>query len=185
MNKAKSLQTILSVGIVIALVGAAGLFYLGLEQVRAHAIDVSHTVTDAAASENQVSELQTLQTQLTERRALVDKANQIYATQGNWQAQALKDVQAYANRAGVDITKTDFASNEPTAGAVPGASSGGNVMTVTLGSSTSYQKLLAFLDGIEGNIPKMQVSTISLKRVAGGNSDSIQVQPITIMVSTR
>lgn len=185
MNKAKSLQTILSIGIVIALVGAAGLFYLGLEQVRTHAVEVSHTVTDASASESQVSELQVLQTQLTERRALVDKANQIYATQENWQTQALKDVQAYAVRAGVDVTKTDFTSGEPPAGGVPGTAPAGNIMTVTLGSSTSYKKLLAFLDGIEGNVPKMQVNTISLKRVEGGNSDSIRVEPITIMVSTR
>lgn len=185
MNKAKSLQAVLSAGIVVALVGAAGLFYLGLEQVRTHAVEVSHAVTDAAASENQVSELQTLQTQLTERRALVDKANQIYATRDSWQAQALKDIQTYASRAGVDVTKTDFANNEQSAGTLPGGGAAGSTITVTLGSPTSYSKLLAFLDGIEGNIPKMQVSEISLKRDTGGASDSIQIEPITIMVSTR
>ena len=174
--KPQSLRALLVLLLIIVIAGGAGIFYLGLREVRTFAIEVNHTVANAEASGGDVQKLQALKGQLAQSEALIQKADQMFATTENYQNQAITDIRNYATAAGISVASTSFSS--PDAGINP-------TMTVGLKAPVSYKNLIKFLDGIEGNIPKMQVSSISIDHVAGGNADSVAVKDIKIMIATR
>ena len=175
--KAASTRSLLIFLFIVVFAGAAGGFYYAFEQVKAYAIEVSHTVTDAEASGNQIAELQTLKQELADRENLVDKANRLFATPDNYQSQSLKDVQKYAQIYGINIVNTKFDS------VAEGVT--GNVFVITLQSPVSYTKLLQFLDAVEGNLPKMQVTSVSLGRSTSGSGSDVTTEDIKIGISTR
>ncbi|MDB5162628.1 MAG: hypothetical protein JWN28_235 [Candidatus Saccharibacteria bacterium] len=174
--KPQALRAVLVVVLILIISGGAGLFYLGLIKIQTYAVEVNHTIADAEASGTQIQRLQALKGQLSQSEALISKANQMFANQENYQAQAITDIRNYANAAGLTITKTNFDVQE--VGANPS-------MTVSLKSPVSYGKLIQFLDGIEGNIPKMQVTGIGINHVNGGNADTVIVDDIKITIATR
>ena len=174
--KPQSLRAVLLVVLVLVLAGGLGLFYLGLNEVRTFAVEVNHSIADAEASNGQVQALQSLRGQSTQSEALIAKANQMFATPENYQNQAITDTRNYAAAAGISIAKVDF--DTVVAGVNP-------TMTVSLKAPVPYAKLIQFLDNIESNIPKMQVSSIGITHVGGGNAGSVAVDDIKIMIATR
>lgn len=174
--KPQSLRATLFVALFVVLAGGFGLFYLGLNEVRKYAVDVNHSVADAEASNLEVKQLQQLKSQLAQSEALISKANQTFATTDDYQNQAITDTRNYAATSGITIAKISF--DDVVAGTNP-------TMTVSLKEPVSYSKLIKFLDSIEGNIPKMQVSSIGLSHVNGGSTDSVKVDDIKIMIATR
>jgi len=174
--KPQSLRAVLLVTLIIVIAGGLGLFYLGLNEVRKFAVEVNHSIADAEASNVQVSELQGLKGQLVESEALIAKANQMFATPANYQSQAITDTRNYAVASGIAIAKISF--DNAVAGVNP-------VLTVSLKAPVPYSKLIQFLDSVEGNIPKMQISSIGISHTNGGRSDSVTVDDIKITVATR
>lgn len=180
--KATSLRGLLAVVLVLIIAALTGGFYLGLQQIREFAVDVSHTSADASASGDQVSELRLLQETLAARETLVDKANRLFATDADYQSQALRDIQRYANKLDITIENTDFDNAQDD----PALSLGDvRVFTVTLQSPISYTKLIRFLDAVEGNLPKMQVASLSIDRTSNVTGGNVSVEDITIAISTR
>ncbi len=189
MNAA-SIRNALSVLMVIIVIGAAAGFYFGLQIIKDYALDVSHTVSDANASGQNIQKLSVLKTQLAERKTLVTKANQLFATQDTYQLQSLKDIQKYAGEAGITITNTDFstaaASTPPVAtGTATAPATAGHSLVVTLQSPVSYAKFIQFLDSIEGNLPKMQITGVGISRPENASGDLVTSDKITITVATR
>jgi Tfp pilus assembly protein PilO len=174
--KPQTLRAVLLVTLVVVVAGGLGLFYLGLNEVRKYAVEVNHSIADAEASNVRVEALQVLKGQLAQSETLIAKANQMFVTPENYQNQAIADISKYANTSGLAIAKISF--DELVAGVNP-------TMTVSLKAPVSYIKLVQFLDGIEGNIPKMQVSNIGLSHVNGQGADSVAVNDIKIMIATR
>lgn len=166
-------------GILLLTIAAAGAgFYYGLEQVRAYAVEVSHTTADANAGDKNIENLRKLKQTLTDSESLVAKANKVFATKDNYQSQAVTDVQRYAKFAGVAIAQTKFSDDKNSlATDLP--------MTIRLESPTEYSKLLKFLNAVEGNVPKMQITGISLSRPTPAQGDRVDVDEITITISTR
>ncbi|MFY9228085.1 MAG: hypothetical protein WAO28_02045 [Candidatus Microsaccharimonas sp.] len=176
--KATSVRGLLSFVVVLLILGIAGGFYLGLQKVREFSISVNHTVANADASGGSIDELQKLKQALAQSETLVNKANLVFSTEASYQSQALKDVQKYAGTFGITIKNTDFGGATSTVGA--------RSFVITLQSPVDYAKLLQFLDAIEGNLPKMQVATISLNRPKTGDVNrSVETGTITIGISTR
>jgi hypothetical protein len=174
--KPQSLRALLLVILVLIIAGGLGLFYLGLNEVRTFAVEVNHSIADAEASNGQVQALQSLKGQLAQSETLIAKANQMFATPANYQNQAITDTRNYAAASGISIAKVDF--DTAVAGVNP-------VMTVSLKAPVPYSKLIQFLDNIEGNIPKMQVTSIGISHVIGGKADAVTVDDIKIMIATR
>lgn len=172
----QALRGALLIILIAIMSGGAGLFYIGLNQLHDYAVQVNNSAAEAQASDDRVQSLQSLKNQLSQSQALVTKANQMFATPESYQAQANNDVSKYASAAGITITKTTFEA------AVAG---GSPVMNVTIKSPTSYSKLIQFLNGIEGNLPKMQVTSIALSHPANGGADSVTVDDIKIAIATR
>jgi hypothetical protein len=174
--KPQTLRSILLVSLIVVIAGGLGLFYIGLNQVREFAIEVNHSIADAEASNTQIQRLQSLKGEIAQSELLISRANQMFATPASYQNQAITDTRNYASAAGLNITKVNF--DPYVAGTNP-------TMTLSLKSPVSYQKLIQFLDGIEGNIPKMQVTTIGVSHINGGNADSVAVDDIKITIATR
>jgi hypothetical protein len=172
----ENLRSVLTALLIIILLLGSGLFYLGLNMVREYAIAVNQGIADAEASAQQIQGLQVLKGQLAQSNSLIEKANQLFTTPAGYQSQTLTDINNYATAAGLTIASTTF--NDPTGTGVYSA-------TVTFKDPVSYSKLLAFLHNIEGNLPKFQVSSVSLGYKAGGNADSVSVASINIDISVR
>lgn len=177
--KASSLKKVLIALLVMIVLASVAGFYYGLQILQAYAVEVSHTVADADASGKSVQKLQELKKSLAERETLVAKADKIFATESNYQSQALTDVQRYAAQAGLTISNTNF--DAPADG---GLVSTNRSFVITLQSPVSYSKFLQFLNSIEGNLPKMQVSSINLSRAAGG-VDDVTTGEIKLTISVR
>lgn len=176
LSAPEKLKQFLIVVLVVVTLGGGALFYFALENVRTFATEVSHTVTDADASGDQVQALQALKGQLAQSESLITKANQIFATPDNYQAQSITDIRQYAAMAGLTVERTSF-----------GEELGGDTRTVTvsLQAPVSYSKLIRFIDALEGNVPKMQISSITLEHVPGSGADTVKVSDIVLMIAVR
>lgn len=174
--KPKSLQALLGFLLVVITLGGGALFYLGLETVREYAISVNERLEDANASDKQVGQLQVLKNQLAQSESLIWKADKTFTSADAYQAQALTDVQTYANQVGLTIVRSDFETPE-----------GSNLHLIVLrfGNPVNYQKLIQFLTLVEGNLPKMQVNSIQLKHSPTGGADVVDVEDIKINISVR
>lgn len=180
--KATSLRKLLTFLLVLLILAVGAGFYYGLEQIRAFSIEVAHTAADANASADAVEELQKLKQALAERETLVNKANQVFATEANYQSQALKDVQKYAANLGLTISNTNFDIDENDPAAMTAS---GKPFSITLQSPLSYKKLLQLLDAIEGNVPKMQIVGIDISRPDKNDSDQVIAGDVKISIATR
>lgn len=187
-------------------VGAAGV-YFGLQVIRGYATEVTNVSADALASNTLVSDLQALEGTVSQSSNLIDKANRMFSTTQDYQGQALQDVRAYADLAGISISNTSFEAPEvetppatetpstgatdPTTGATTTPAAPvqptplQNVIVVTLNSPVSYAQLLKFIDAIEGNLPKMQIKELNIQRPTNASGDLVEVEPIVIQVLTR
>jgi len=171
-----NLRTLLAVTLVLMALGGGALFYWGVTNVREYAVAVDQRGIDAEASGQQIQELQVLKNQLSQSNSLVAKANKLFATPSNYQSQALNDVRNYANAANLSIAHTSFST--------PGEG-GSYAITVAFNEPVTYSQLITFLHQVEGNIPKLQVSELSLKRVENGDANSVSVGDIKIDIAVR
>jgi len=176
------------VTVIVLLIGLSGVgFYFAQDWLHNLAISVSHTVADSTASGNDTQALSKLQTELSTRQDIVSKTNSIFTSSSTYQTQAVKDLTTYANATGITITNWSFTTPAvaPAAAAAAAASTLPTTsVTITLGSPVLYTSLLKFMGEIEGNLPKMQISSINLSRIAGDNT-SVKIQQLVIAVYTR
>lgn len=201
---ATSMRGLLIFVLIIVLgAGSAGV-YFGLQMIREYATEVSRVSADATASNTLVSDLQALEGTVAQSGVLIDKANRMFTTQQDYQGQALQDVRAYAEMAGLSISSTSFEApavetpapttpetTDPSMGTTtpttptPTQSTPQNVIVVTLDSPVSYAQLLKFIDAIEGNLPKMQIKDLNIQRPSAPAGDQVTVEAIVIQVLTR
>ena len=193
-----TLRTILGVCVVI-LVGLSAVgFYFGQNWLRTYAVSVSQTVANSKASGNDIQTLKTLQQNLLARQDIIAKATSIIASGQDYQTQTIHDLDKYAVYADVAISNYSFAqTTTPTASVTSSATAsmatptqaaagtGSKAVTITITSPVSYTKLLKFMTAIESNLPKMQISSINLGRVEGGDGSSVRTDQLTIEVYTQ
>lgn len=172
--KPQNLRTLLSILLIVIAGGGAAAFYFGNSIVGEFAVKVNHRLADAEASGKQIEELQMLKGQLTQSNSLVSKANLIFATPTNYQTDAIVDLERYAEAAELVITKTT----------PDNAQTGRYSITIQLQQPMSFSRLIGFLNNIEGNLPKMQVSSIKLGPGSNG-SNSVRTGDIKIDISVR
>ena len=172
----QNLRGLLGFILVVITLGGGALFYFGVETVKSYAISVNERLVDASASDKNVEQLQTLKNQLAQSEMLISKADQMFATPENYQAHALTDIQNYAAQTGISISARNFETPEGT---------NLRLIALKLNNPTNYPQLIQFLTLVEANIPKMQVYSISLKHVSGGDATMVEVSDIKINISVR
>lgn len=191
---AARLRVILTLSLgAITLIGA-GAFTFADSQLRRVAIETNHTTVDASASQNNITTLQKVQTILAAEQTVIERASSIVADSKSYQYQdqIITDLNGFASRNSVTITNVDFGSTQG-AGATAApttttpAVSGGVKSTsavVTLKTPVNYNNLLRFIESIEQNLTKMQVSKVSLSRGSSTGRD-VTSDALTIEVYIR
>ncbi len=172
----QTLRAILTTIFVLVLIGGGAAFYFGIESLKEYAVKVQERLVDAEASERQISELQLLKGQLSQSDSLVEKTNQIFATPDSYQGQVLGDLERYASAAGLSLNGTNFSTNQESAE---------HAITINFSGDIQYRKLIAFLNNVEGNLPKLQVTSLTLSRADSGQADMVRADEIKINIAVR
>lgn len=184
---ASKLRLILSSTLLAILVIGAGIFSFANQELTKVADEVSMTVAEANASQNNLQILQQTQRELDEKRDIVTRTGKVVANSQSYQYQnqIINDLTSYAKRANISFTNITFATKEEGgAKATPGASislpSGVKPATiaVTLKNPVNYNNLLRFMNSIEQNLTKMQIASINLATgdTGGVSSDVLNIQ---------
>jgi hypothetical protein len=193
---ASGFRTILIIGLFIVASFGTALFWLTDDYLRSYAVEVNHTSVDASASQNNVQTLQKIQQDLATKKDIVDRASGIVAGSKSYQYQdqIIKDLNDYAAKSGLTITNLDFSATAPTGGTTqtktPAAAVAPTIsgvksvsVNVTLKNPMSYNNILKFIQSIEQNLTKMQISKIGLTKdpATGGVTSEV----FTLEVYTR
>lgn len=179
----------------IILIGGIGFYFLQ-QHLNNFAVEVSHASEDAHTSDSDIAALQKLQKQLAENQDNIKRTQSIVADSKSYQYQdqIIKDLNTYAARSGIAITRFSFndagaattGSQKTPAGAaaqtqaptISGLKS--TSVSISLKTPTPYKNLMNFVHAIEQNLTKMQIAGLSLTK--GENSSDVSINALTIEV---
>lgn len=194
---ATKLRLILVVSLFVIASAEAVIFTFAYGQLKQTATDVSHVVVDASASENNLTTLEKIEKILASEKNVIDRASSIVADSQSYQYQdqIITDLNNYANKNSVTITNVDFSASQ-TATAAPGQAAApapataapaglkSTSVTVTLKTPVDYNNLLKFIEAVEQNLTKMQISKVGLSKGASTGND-VTSDALTIEVYIR
>lgn len=172
-------------------VACGGSFYLAISMLNTMSIDVSHSTSDALASNDNIETLKKLKQQLDAQKPIIERADAVLVDTSSYtyQNQIINTLNTYAARWGITLSNITFGSTAPstapTKSAAPSepasaASSKKVDISVTVKSPTNYFNLLNFLNSINHNLTKMEVGSINLTK---GNADGSDVSSDVINIS--
>lgn len=192
-------RIILTIGmLLIIVVGSAG-FLASKDWLKNYTVDVSKQRVDASASDGNLEALQTIQQELAQQQSILTKANLLKSTNEFPEFQIVDIVSKTASKNKISVASFAYVDgSQPASGdntatpapatapvspegtpAGPVVSSGKKVgITVTLKTPVKLKRLLQFMYDIEQNVPKMQISGVSLTPSDKGSS--VNVDPLTI-----
>ncbi len=168
---------------------STSVFWFITDGLRTTAVDASSTLAKANNSQNNVQNLQHIQTELKTHQEAVERAAGIVAESKSYQYQdqIIKDLTDYANRSGIGITNIDFSATKstststtstptPQAAAPSGVNS--TSVSVTIKNPVDYVGILRFIHSIEQNLTKMQISRVGLSKDGSGaiTSDALTIE---------
>ena len=200
------------VGCLVLLVGVGGgVFMVGYNVLADYSAKARTTAAEAQASNSSLQNLIVVKRELAEKQDTVERASQIVAASKSYvyQDQIIRDINNFANNAGLSVTNITFAdakvtpttpsttstsspttANSPSATAAGGAAavpSGVKSMTatVTLKNPVDYNAMLRFIHSIEGSLFKMRISQVTLSRPADAKGNEVTSDVLTIEVYVR
>ncbi len=189
---ARIIMALLLLVILAAMVGSVIVAYSFLSKT---SDDVGKLQTEAIAIESKIQNLLALKSQLDKNSEIAKKAKNIVSESKmyQYQNQIIQDLSNYADRAGIPIrsftfqsestaTKSTTSTSKKPTGATP-AGVKSTFVSIQLGENIDYVRFLHFLDLIEKNVTRMQLSGISISR--GANNHELLVQALEVKVYTR
>lgn len=156
--------------------------------------EVGKMQTEAIAVDAKIQSLLASKSQLDHNSDTVKKAKNIVSESKlyQYQNQIIKDLNTYADRAGIPIKAFSF-QNEPATSTktaksskrTPASPAGvkSTFVSIQLGDHIDYTKFLHFLSLIEKNVTRMQLLGVSISR--GANNHEISIQSLEVKVYTR
>ena len=187
-------RIVLSLLLLIILSAMVGLVIFAYSFLSKTSEEVGKMQTEAIAVDAKIQSLLTSKSQLDRNSDTVKKAKNIVSESKlyQYQNQIIKDLNTYADRAGIPIKAFSF-QNEPTTSAktatsskrTPASPAGvkSTFVSIQLGDHIDYTKFLHFLSLIEKNVTRMQLSGVSISR--GANNHEISIQSLEVKVYTR
>ena len=187
-------RIILSLLLLIILSAMVGLVIFAYSFLSKTSEEVGKMQTEAIAVDAKIQSLLASKSQLDRNSDTVTKAKNIVSESKlyQYQNQIIKDLNTYADRAGIPIKSFSF-QNEPTTSAktatsskrTPASPAGvkSTFVSIQLGDHIDYTKFLHFLSLIEKNVTRMQLSGVSISR--GANNHEISIQSLEVKVYTR
>ncbi len=187
---AKTLRGILSVVIVILIGLSAVGFYYAQNWLLGLATSISQTVAQSNSSGTSMQSLSQLQADLTAHQDVILKVNALVAPLQTYQSQSINDLNQYATASGITISNYSFdkpttTTTAGTAAPVVASAANSSYITATIASPTSFSGVLKFMHLVEGNLPKMQISSVNMGRASSGGGDSVKIDQLSIQVYTR
>lgn len=196
------------IGTLVLLFGAAaGGFWYMHRNLQAYAAEISNLNTEAKSGESNIKILEGLGNSLKERQEIIEDARSLIASNNDFPDRAVSDLLRIGSESRVNIASIEYtdlsstgasagttapaaaAPTSPTPGAPPQASSETAIpgvtkktLAVVLQSPLPYQNLLQFIERVESNELKMQISSVS---IAKGQGDNVTIQPLTVGVYVR
>ena len=187
-------RIILSLLLLIILSAMVGLVIFAYSFLSKTSEEVGKMQTEAIAVDAKIQSLLASKSQLDRNSDTVKKAKNIVSESKlyQYQNQIIKDLNTYADRAGIPIKSFSF-QNEPTTSAktaksskrTPASPAGvkSTFVSIQLGDHIDYTKFLHFLSLIEKNVTRMQLLGVSISR--GANNHEISIQSLEVKVYTR
>jgi hypothetical protein len=187
-------RIILSLLLLIILSAMVGLVIFAYSFLSKTSEEVGKMQTEAIAVDAKIQSLLASKSQLDHNSDTVKKAKNIVSESKlyQYQNQIIKDLNTYADRAGIPIKAFSF-QNEPTTSAKTATSSKrtstspagvkSTFVSIQLGDHIDYTKFLHFLSLIEKNVTRMQLLGVSISR--GANNHEISIQSLEVKVYTR
>lgn len=187
-------RIILSLLLLIILSAMIGLVIFAYSFLSKTSEEVGKMQTEAIAVDAKIQSLLASKSQLDHNSDTVKKAKNIVSESKlyQYQNQIIKDLNTYADRAGIPIKSFSF-QNEPTTSAktatsskrTPASPAGvkSTFVSIQLGDHIDYTKFLHFLSLIEKNVTRMQLLGVSISR--GANNHEISIQSLEVKVYTR
>ena len=182
---APKLRLILIATIVLLIIAGGFGFVFAREQLIKRAADVAVATASEKESKKNKDALRSIEAKLKDNHDEVKRTSEIVAPLENfeYQVRIIKDVQAYAAKAGVTIRGFSFTSDTSAASSASGTTSGSAAAasgtaatspaisglkkvttTVELESPIAYKNVMNFLYYLENNLTKMQLQGVSLTR---------------------
>ena len=187
-------RIVLSLLLLIILSAMVGLVIFAYSFLSKTSEEVGKMQTEATAVDAKIQSLLASKSQLDRNSDTVKKAKNIVSESKlyQYQNQIIKDLNTYADRAGIPIKAFSF-QNEPTTSAKTAKSSKrtstspagvkSTFVSIQLGDHIDYTKFLHFLSLIEKNVTRMQLLGVSISR--GANNHEISIQSLEVKVYTR
>lgn len=187
-------RIVLSLLLLIILSAMVGLVIFAYSFLSKTSEEVGKMQTEAIAVDAKIQSLLASKSQLDRNSDTVTKAKNIVSESKlyQYQNQIIKDLNTYADRAGIPIKAFSF-QNEPTTSAkttksskrTPASPAGvkSTFVSIQLGDHIDYTKFLHFLSLIEKNVTRMQLLGVSISR--GANNHEISIQSLEVRVYTR
>lgn len=187
-------RIVLSLLLLIILSAMVGLVIFAYSFLSKTSEEVGKMQTEAIAVDAKIQSLLASKSQLDRNSDTVKKAKNIVSESKlyQYQNQIIKDLNTYADRAGIPIKAFSF-QNEPTTSAktatsskrTPASPAGvkSTFVSIQLGDHIDYTKFLHFLGLIEKNVTRMQLLGVSISR--GANNHEISIQSLEVKVYTR
>lgn len=206
-------RNIFSAVFTVLLLSAVALAAFGTSRLQTTAADVRTVVEQASTIDQTNTRTVALWNELQRSQKTANKANQVVADSKSYAYQdvIVADLKSFANKAGIVITNYDFttttqATAQPSStppqegGAAVGAQSSPEAtvptptpavslkttsVSISLETPVNYGKLLTFIHYIEQNLTKMQISKVSLSRVAQDDAQAVNSDALSIEVYIR
>ena len=187
-------RIVLSLLLLIILSAMVGLVIFAYSFLSKTSEEVGKMQTEAIAVDAKIQSLLASKSQLDRNSDTVKKAKNIVSESKlyQYQNQIIKDLNTYADRAGIPIKAFSF-QNEPITSAktatsskrTPASPAGvkSTFVSIQLGDHIDYTKFLHFLSLIEKNVTRMQLLGVSISR--GANNHEISIQSLEVKVYTR
>lgn len=167
MKKAELTSTAVSwmliTSIILLVVGVGVGSWMMQGVLSSQVVEADHAKIDADLSQTELQRSITLQSYLAKNKPAIDKAALVVAeTQTyQYQNQIVNDIQSYADKAGVTILGYSFPQESATPVADPTGLKSVSA-ALTLKTPLSYTSYVQFLQYIEQNITKMQITNLTL-----------------------
>lgn len=185
------IMTLLLIVILVAMIGAVTFAYSFLSKASE---DVGKMQNEAVAIDSKIQNLLVLKDQLDKNSDIAKKAKNIVSESKmyQYQNQIVQDLSTYADRAGVPIRSFTFQSDSKNSAQSPAAKKKTNTgpagikntfVSIQLGEKIDYVRFLHFLNLIEKNVTRMQLSGVAISRAP--DSREVSVQEFEVKVYTR
>ncbi|RYF28903.1 MAG: hypothetical protein EOO17_03635 [Chloroflexi bacterium] len=192
---ASTLRLLLALSIVALLAVGVGLFVFAFQKLKESATDVQTINAQAASSSDNLTALRTLETKLGESAQSIQRAKDIVAESKSYEYQdkIIADLEAYAVASRLSVSSYSFAAGEGSAAsggapvtpapATPAPGLKSTTISLALAGGSNYENLMTFINYIEQNLTKMQLSGVSLTR--DDQTNAITSGELTIEVYIR